>query len=392
LLSVVGCDSIVNLTLEVIDQLVTETDVFLCPGDDYLGFQPDSDTTLVDTLQSVAGCDSLVLTNLLVSQVDELQIMGDTTICAGVSTVLDAGIQTDYNWSTGATTATIEVSTPGTYSVTVTDTLGCVGIATATVTEEELQATIVGIPPTCAGDADGSLAVQEVSGSAGPFQYALNGGALQETPVFSGLAAGTYEVAVFDPKGCSYQEQVVLEDPPALVIELEPQIELLIGDSVQLNPQINVEPALILWAPAQGLSCTDCLNPVASPVETTTYTLTVEDANGCRTTAEVRIVVDNARTVYIPNAFSPNGDGVNDFFMLFGGNDRIRQIDRLLIFNRWGGQVFEAGPLMPGDEQAGWDGTHNGLQSASGVYVFFAEITFNDGVTEIFKGEVVLMR
>lgn len=392
LLSVAGCDSIVNLTLEVIDQLVTESDVFLCPGDSFQGLRPESDTTLVDTLQSVAGCDSLILTNLLVSQVDELQIMGDTSICTGVSTVLDAGVQSDYTWSTGATTPTIEVNTPGTYSVTVTDTLGCVGSATVSVMEEDLVATVVGVPPTCAGDADGSLAVQDVSGSAGPFQYALDGGPLQDTPIFNGLAAGDYEVSVIDPKGCSYQELITLDDPPPLLIDLDPQIDLLAGDSVQLSPVITPDPEAVRWEPAQGLSCTDCLNPIASPSETTAYSLTAEDANGCRVTAEVLITVDNARIVYIPNAFSPNGDGVNDFFTIFGGGDRIRQIDRLLIFDRWGGQVFEVTPLMPGDEQAGWDGTQNGLQCKPGVYVFFAEITFNDGVTEIFKGDLTLLR
>ncbi len=175
-----------------------------------------------------------------------------------------------------------------------------------------------------------------------------------------------------------------------LIIPADPGV-LLAGESVQLGVELDFSPASVSWTPAEGLSCTDCPDPIAMPVRTTEYSIDVLDQSGCTSTAAITLVVEGKQSaVYIPNVFSPNGDGVNDGFAILG-NEQVAQIDRLLIFDRWGGLVFQRGLHYPGDPEGIWDGTQGGNPCNLGVYVYFAELTYTDGTSGIFKGEVVLV-
>lgn len=393
LLATSGCDSIVRLNLSVQEEVVTEQVIALCPGEDFMGLTPAADTVLVDTLAATSGCDSISIISLRVSELNDFAIAGDTAICPGVSTTLSAGEFASYRWSTGATGSSIQVTTAGLYQVTVTDILGCTAEAAAEVTVQDLTATVTSFPPLCPGEETGRIEITDVTGTNGPFSYSVNGAEFQDEPVFGGLESGNYQVEVRDLRGCTFEESLTLKEPDPLDLSISPEDPpvLRLGDSLQLNASVSQPLDSVRWAPSAGLSCIDCLAPLAFPSRTTTFDLTVIDGRGCQATASIRLEVDDSRPVFVPNAFSPNGDGVNDRFVIYG-NQTIRQIDRLLVFDRWGGQVFETGPIAPNDESAGWDGTRNGQESAVGVYVFFAELTFQDGQTEILKGEVLLIR
>jgi len=116
----------------------------------------------------------------------------------------------------------------------------------------------------------------------------------------------------------------------------------------------------IEWTPADGLSCTNCMQPTASPTFNTTYYITITDANGCTATDSVIVWVDIDFNV--PNAFTPNGDGLNDLFTI--------QTDLLIsysitIYNRWGSVIFASN-----DVRIGWDGNFQGKPQEIGVYIY----------------------
>lgn len=164
------------------------------------------------------------------------------------------------------------------------------------------------------------------------------------------------------------------------------------GEQIRLELVAEMEPISVVWSPAEGLSCTDCPNPVAAPVRTTEYRLDVLDVYGCPFGKSITIEVEDLRNlVFIPNVFSPNGDGLNDRFEI-SGSSKLAKIDRLLIFDRWGGLVFDRGLHYPGDPTAAWDGTLSGDPCNQGVYVYIVELSFSDGERGKFSGELTLLR
>ena len=139
------------------------------------------------------------------------------------------------------------------------------------------------------------------------------------------------------------------------------------------------------------ISCNNCFPVTATPPEDITYELTVIDQNGCSSTEEINIFVQKIRSVYIPNAFSPNGDGINDRFTIFGGPN-VEKVNTFKIFSRWGEALFEGTDFLANDLTKGWDGIFRGEKMDAGVYIFFTEVQFLDGQTEIFKGDLILIR
>ena len=127
------------------------------------------------------------------------------------------------------------------------------------------------------------------------------------------------------------------------------------------------------------------------PRQTGHYTITIQDGTGCTAIDSLLINLVINRPVYIPNAFSPNGDGTNPTFTVYGGA-AVTNIQLLQVYDRWGELVFEAKDFLPGNENIGWDGTFNGDLLNSGVYAFLTKVEFLDGVTEVYSGDVTLVR
>ena len=293
------------------------------------------------------------------------------------------------------------VSAPGLYTLLVTDTdNGCTETAEVLVTEDEDVPSAANIEindPACFGD-NGLVNVLEVTGGEAPYLYSLDGGeSFTPQGFYPAMEPGVYNLLIQDAKGCEYEEQIVIQAPIELEVtagELE-TVELILGDDHQIDAEINVPLAAIdtiIWFPAEGLSCTDCLNPEVDILETTTYTITVINENGCIAIDEITLRVDKQRDVYIPNAFSPNNaDGNNDVFMLYGSESRVERVKMLRIFDRWGALVFEAYDFELADPDFAWDGTLRGEPLNPAVFVYVTEIEFIDGVTEIFKGDVTIV-
>jgi gliding motility-associated-like protein len=169
---------------------------------------------------------------------------------------------------------------------------------------------------------------------------------------------------------------------------------ILRSTSLQLEAFVTGEPlGSLKWEPAQYLSCTNCLTPVASPPSTMTYTVIAQNERSCTDTAYITIKTFTAGDkVNIPNAFTPNRDGKNDVFYILGTND-VQLVRNFQIFDRWGQEIFKTSNTAANDPNYGWKGTvSSGKEANSGTYVYVVTIEFKDGHTEVFKGTVILVR
>jgi gliding motility-associated-like protein len=171
-----------------------------------------------------------------------------------------------------------------------------------------------------------------------------------------------------------------------LFVDLESDSIYLIwlGESVELTAVATggTPPLTYNWGPDQYLSCTTCPSTTASPLLNSNYAVTVTDANGC--TAVTGAYIEIMFAMYIPNTFTPNGDGDNDMFYAVSAS--VKEFN-MRIFDRWGEEVFTTNNI-----HEGWDGTYRGLESKQDVYVFRVEAKFMNGKYEELIGQVNLLR
>ena len=203
---------------------------------------------------------------------------------------------------------------------------------------------------------------------------------------------GVYELAVFD--GCEPTFIFFLvELGEAISVSFpKPIVQVHIGDSIQLTPHIENEgDTLVAWwsGPHSSISCDSCIDPFTRPFETVDYWFYVD--NGiCSDSAQIYVHVDKTRRLYAPNVFSPNRDGVNDYFYLSSPDFGI--VRSFNIFNRWGTPIYSSTSTALNDETTGWDGTSGNAVLPPAVYIWRAEIEFIDGETEVFGGDIALIR
>lgn len=179
----------------------------------------------------------------------------------------------------------------------------------------------------------------------------------------------------------------VIDLPPLTMPSI---LTLHLGDSILLIPQIDFIPDSISWFPSEGLSCTDCPQTWAKPVKTTTYEVEMWSPEGCTVASLVQIEVNNDVRIFIPNVFSPNGDGENELFTVYAKHE-VAIVRKLTIFDRWGEAVWQKENFLP-DGTYGWDGIGWGKPMPSGVYVWLCEIDLIDGTTQVLAGDLTLIR
>ncbi len=266
-------------------------------------------------------------------------------------------VYTSYQWNTGQTTPSITVTQAGTYIVTATDNFGCIGSDTVKVYEY----TEVGWPlndtTICAGQ---KAYLYEIQGNYiynwSP-AYGLSSTTIYN-PVATPLITTTYMVTIKNGP-CITTNTVTVNVNPSPIISVTPDnYELLPGETVILHAIAN---ATVTWSPSYALSCTNCPSPVCSPDDDVTYIVkTGNPATGCIDSAEVKIIVLGA--FYIPNAFTPNWDDINNVFKPVC--TKIYDF-KMIIYDRWGNHVFTTT-----DPEHGWDGTLKGKPCQEDVYVY----------------------
>lgn len=332
---------------------------------------------------------------LMLEDLSQYSIGGnDTIVCNGEPGVLRAGSFAQYLWSNGSIFDTLSVPMPGTYSVTVTSVNGCTATDDLVVYETQVSAGAKWENPLCAGDSTGSAQAIDLGGGTGSLRFLLDGTAAQTSPFFPKIAAGQHLLRVQDSLGCEVSIDFALTDPPRYAVSLGLDRSLLICDSLILSASANYQPVSYAWSPATGLSCADCPEPMAMPLATSTYVLTVTDALGCTAVDSVSLKVLPRLDVYAPNVFRPDisENGENNFFTLFLSKSAV-SVRRFDIHDRWGGLVFRRENQLPGAAALRWDGWEiQGKPAAAGVYVWLAEVVFSDGSIHQMEGDVALMR
>ena len=315
------------------------------------------------------------------------------------------GNQYTYLWTTisgniisGESQLSPVVDTGGWYTLTVVNLENSCTESDNVLVEENLEKPtrldLLPIAPLCHDD-PGSVAATEVTGGVAPYLYSLDGGnTFYGDTLFSGLMPGTVSVVVQDVNGCQFEAQTTIPNVPPLNLILENEVTIGLGEEHQLKAITNIPETkidTIVWTNTNTLDCTNCLDPIASPVENTLYKIMLVDTNDCVAEADILLRVDKQRNVFIPNAFSPNGDGNNDVFMIFAKSESVKSITAFQLFNRWGEKVFERKNFKPNDPINGWDGYFNGKRVNPSVLVYYAEIEFVDGLKKMYKGDFTLM-
>ncbi len=303
------------------------------------------------------------------------------------------GASFTYSWSNGTTQASASNLIAGGYSVTVTNEKGCSAMANAALSEPtQIDATATPNEITCLDLPNaGIITVDNATGGQPPYNYSSNGISFFTNSILTGFSAGLNSYYVQDANGCIAAFQATILGPAPLVINLGPDQYINLGDSIKLHVDANQLLNSYLWSPAEALSCADCASPIASPVQSGSYEVTVSTIDGCTATGEVFIEVNNRKKVFIPNAFSPNGDGLNDEFMPFTDGS-VRSIKSFQIFDRQGNNVFSEFNLIPNEPGYGWNGEFRGKEMQPGVFVWLAQVEFVDGSVLTYKGDVVLIK
>ncbi len=385
-----GCQWSDSVEVIPADTVLVEAGVQLCEGEifDLEGIPITSDTSFCVLETSAIGCDSTYCLTLSFLPLPTLQIEGDSGICEGGEAQLFAtGAFNALLWSTGESSSEIVVENAGVYSVTVTGEGGCeVEGVWEVLPQGGPEAQISQQAPSCPEVTDGVIRIDTVFGGTSPYLASLDGGDFSANLLFENLSVGNHLVVVEDSRGCRYEMEIGLEVAEILSLNLGEDREINFGDSVRLEAMTDaLEIESILWSPPDYLNRTDSLVVIAAPPEDIVYSALLTTVAGCTVSDNITLFVRREEKIFIPNAFTPNGDGANDSFRVFFG-DGITAIGSIKIFNRWGDLVFD----QSGD--VAWDGKFRGKAAQMGVYVYLVRVQLSDGTERSFSGDVTLLR
>ncbi len=307
-----------------------------------------------------------------------------------------------YNWTTDVgilrsspTEISVLAGAAGSYVLAVRDLInGCESRDTvlAEAVANFINSAVLSLmPPACDGQNGGTIIVESVQGGTGPFVFALNSTIFTTTQTFRFLLPGEYRLQVQDANGCEWDTLLTMPQLLPPVVDLGPDIDMTLGDTIRLEALVNGPYQSLVWSPLDAFADPSLPVQRVSPGETVAYTVVVRDEFGCVGSDYILITVSKPIPVFIPSGFSPNGDGQNDVLLIFGGAG-VRSIQTFSIFDRWGNQVFGRQHFQPNDPLYGWDGNFEGRPLNAAVYVYYAEVEMEDGTVVVLKGDLSLIR
>lgn len=439
-----GCDSIVNLNLGLLVCLIqgesTETPV-ICNGEssgqidffitngtppftyEYQNLEEtvsgNGDVSGLNENQTITGVPKgtyLITVNdgignfvILIQEVTEAPVLTNEFILSdyngvqvscfgdadGTAEIIPMGGVSPYAflWNTGETNAEITELSSGNYSVTMIDDYGCEIVENVQLSEPEPLSLLAEFGnASCEGLESGFVRVIATGGGTIPYLYDFGAGFI-DTLEIGDLGAGTYTLTVQDANGCEIDTSSTIVAPVIPVIDLGETIEIYLGDSIELIAISNIEldSTNATWSSDATLSCINCESPTVAPVDAAEYYLSVISIDNCMTSDSVEVFVIPRRRVFVPNAFSPDFDGVNDVLNIFGGKE-VEMITEFTVYSRWGELIYQNKNFTPNDLGVGWDGEFKGRPAETGTYVWLAQVTFIDGETAQYTGDVLLVR
>jgi len=193
-----------------------------------------------------------------------------------------------------------------------------------------------------------------------------------------------YRIVVSDSVYCydTLSAKIKILPLPDVRILNEDDTVVKYGQSFQL---LATGARLYNWSPVSSLNNPNISYPIARPTEDTKYIVGGIATNGCRAFDTLHVIVDKRDNLFVPSAFSPNGDGKNDLFRVT--NLSFQRILEFRVFNRWGQEVYSTN-----DSRAGWDGNYAGVPQEMGSYTYLIRVAYPDGFVETYKGETTLIR
>lgn len=362
----------------------------ICRGESLLiGGLPRSEAGVyADTIPGlVNGCDSILLTDLVVSDGPEVAVSVSRSCGFATADVqlTTTGGEFPYSflWSTPQASGSRASLPAGDYTVTVNDALACNPAVVDVVVDDAPSG---GIDfrfdaPFCPGDSTGVIRFEP----AGSGSIRLLSGGEFTTDRIGGLTPGSYSVILRDSTGCEAFRQIDIPEARPASIEINAPEFVRLGDEIALSasPRFGSLFSAYNWSATDTITCPTC--PVAGwrPAATGMVFVDAVTERGCpvRDSALVRVTTGPAR-IYLPTGFSPNGDNVNDRWLPGLGPE----IDRVLewqVYDRWGNLCWE---------YAGGEDWWTGANAAVGVYTYTIRVRLIDGREEARRGEITLTR
>lgn len=307
------------------------------------------------------------------------QVNGSITVTASGGTGA-----LEYSINGGAFQSSNIFNVPnGAYTITIKDANGCITTTSATVAlNEEIFLTGSAGPAVCAG-LPVNLTAQSnaTSYTWSPVTYLDN--PTSATPVATPPASVQYTVTAVLGQ-CTRTLTIPVTIYQNTSVDAGQNVTITSGEQVQLNATVT-NATIYQWTPSEGLSSTTILNPIAKPTVTTLYRLTVRNAEGCMSTDSILITVV-PYCIKVKNAFTPNGDGINDLWTVYDQFDCMKNVT-VHVYNRYGNKVFESR-----DYRNTWNGTYMGKPLPDGTYYAVVDFTLASGKKVTIKSDVSILR
>lgn len=348
-----------------------------------------------------SGCTDSTVKQFVVHPAPNVKTIPDTALCQNNSYQINASGAASYSWTgsglscTSCSNPVISVTQSGYYYVSGEDDMGCGNSDTLYIRAIEPHTIQISDGDTvCVGSSITLKAAGAESYQWSPPSYLDN--ANVDKPVYTASAAGEYRYKVtgYGENNCfrdSGYVSVKAYPIPKMKILGDKEVVLKVGNTTQFKTENSTDITNWQWQPATGLSNPNIANPVVAAKESTPYVCIATNGGGCLVRDEilVRVVCGNSN-VFLPNTFSPNNDGINEFFYVRGTG--LFTIKSTRIFNRWGQLVYERKNATPNNAAEGWNGTFNNKTQTADVYVYIVEVQCENGVVLPLKGNVTLLR
>lgn len=315
-----------------------------------------------------------------------------------------SGEQYKYLWHAidgkildGESTLNPVISGLGKYTLTIENLVnGCMAVDSISVEEEfstleDLGVTISNI--SCHKDSLGAIVVDKVIGGFSPYQFAREGYSYDTLGVYQNLDIGKYNITVKDSFGCKLTKEYVVQKDAIFKVDLGQDVKVKLGEAVNVKGVTTLDFAQIdsiIWMPSEIVQCDFCLDFDFVPESNTRVTLQIVDKNGCVNYDEKIILVDDEVEIYIPNIFSPNGDGLNDLLTV-SNSKMVEEVLSFKIYDRWGSVMHEEYNFPPGQGRS-WDGKHLGGYVVSGVFPYTLEMKLKNGEITLKKGTITIVK
>ncbi|HSY77671.1 MAG TPA: gliding motility-associated C-terminal domain-containing protein [Bacteroidia bacterium] len=336
-------------------------------------FVSPNTTTTYTLYQSDGICSGDTTFTVTVKPFPIPAINGTQKICYGNSTILTASGGSAYIWSNGDTTSSIIVTPLSSTNYTVTVSNGTCSV------NDSVNVMVYDYPlPVVSNRQVICLGKSASLSASGGTTYVWSNGDTTNSVNVSPSSTTTYTVIL-------YNGPCPAKDSIAVVVNSLPNAQACCDTTINSGQSVHLASGggvKYSWIPSNNLSCDTCSNPTATPLQNTTYTLIVTSDSGCSVTTT--ITIDVSCNIFIPEAFSPNGDGQNDVLYVRGDCIKTMQFD---VFDRWGNRIFETT-----NKNIGWNGMYKGEAMNTGSYVYSLSATMYDGTTITKKGNVALVR